>query len=115
MNNRYRIYLLYVHCTVYVQFLYTEQHKLSRVYIQSFFCVTKLQSARLSIQSSELGPPNPLTHWRVLLPSPLLWAQGGSFSLVGEGGPNSDEGTATLVVYVYYNNPSMLHCKKSKK
>jgi hypothetical protein len=87
-----------------------------------------IQSARLSVQSSELGP---LTCKRVLLRP--IWIQGeDTHSLAGEGdgtqfrrrdrhsrtlgilythylagegvgNPISDEGTDTLVLYVYYN------------
>jgi hypothetical protein len=59
-----------------------------------------IQSARLSVQSSELGP---LTCKRVLLRP--LWIQGeDTHSLPGEGvgGPDSDEGTNTLVLYTIY-------------
>jgi hypothetical protein len=42
-----------------------------------------IQSARLSIQSSELGPPNPLTRKRVLLPHPL-WGRHTCLRGVGE-------------------------------
>jgi hypothetical protein len=60
--------------------------------------------ARLSVQSSELGPPQLLTHKGVLL-LPPLGPRGETHSLAGEGlgGPNSDEGTYTLVLYVYFN------------
>ncbi len=53
-----------------------------------------IQSARLSLQSSELAP---LTHKRVL---PPLWFPGGTHWLAGEGvgGANSDEGTDNLVL-----------------
>ncbi len=60
-------------------------------------------NAMLSVQSSELGP-HPLIRKRVL--PPPLGSRGETHSLAGEGvgGPNSDEGTDTLVLYVY--NPS---------
>jgi hypothetical protein len=54
------------------------------------------QSARLSLQSSQLGPPSPAGEC-VLLP---FGSRGGTHSLAGEGvgGPNSDEGTDTVVL-----------------
>jgi hypothetical protein len=61
----------------------------------------RIQSARLSLQSSELAPPAlPLTRKRVL-PPPLVPGGGGTHSLAGEGagGPNSEEGTDTLLLY----------------
>ncbi len=66
--------------------------------ILEMFLLQSIQSARLSVQSSELCP------------STLLWVQGGKHSLAGEGvgGPNSDEGTNTLVLYVYYNPSTVL-------
>ncbi len=51
------------------------------------------QSARLSFESSELGPPTPF----LLTPFSSKYAPAG----VGVGGPNSDEGTDTLVLYMY--------------
>jgi hypothetical protein len=60
-----------------------------------------IQSARLSFHSSELAelvppPPHPL---------PPLGPRGETHSLAGGGcgGTNSDEGTDTLLLYVYYN------------
>ncbi len=61
-----------------------------------------IQSARLSFQSSELGPP-PLTRKGVLL-IPPLGPRGKAHSLarVGVGGVGcSDEGTDTVVLYVH--------------
>jgi hypothetical protein len=56
------------------------------------------QSARLFLQSSELRHPHPLTRRRVC--SPLLWFRRGYTLTAGEGvgGPNSDEGTDTVVL-----------------
>jgi hypothetical protein len=51
-------------------------------------------SARLSFRSSELGPPNP---------SPFGSKGGDSVACGGGGGPNSDEGTDTPVLYVKYS------------
>ncbi len=75
--------------------------------LKSPFALQSIQSARFSVQSSELGPP--LTHKRVL-PPPPLGLRGRDTLPCGEGGggPNSDEGTDTLVLYVYYN-PSTLY------
>jgi hypothetical protein len=83
--------------------------------VKGFFLSTlppspeSIQSARPSIQSSKLGP---LTPKRVLFPPPLD-PRGETHSLSeGVGGINSDDGTYTLVLYVYmyystYNsNPS---------
>jgi hypothetical protein len=48
-----------------------------------------------------IGSPNPLPRKRVCLPP--IWVLGGPHSLAkeGVGGPNSDEGTDTLVLYMY--------------
>ncbi len=55
------------------------------------------QSARLFLQSSELGLPHPLTRSRAC-PPPLV--QRGWDTLACErGGPNSNEGTYTVVMY----------------
>ncbi len=53
------------------------------------------QSAMLSLQSSELGPPAPSPEGECC-PPPLV--PGGAHSLAGEGvgGPTSDEGTGTV-------------------
>jgi hypothetical protein len=55
------------------------------------------QSARLSFQSSKLGPPTPLPS-----STPPLGPREETHSLVGEevGGPKSDDGTDTLVLYI---------------
>jgi hypothetical protein len=56
------------------------------------------------LQSSELGPPHPLTR-RQVCPQ-LLVPEEGTHSLAGEGwgGPNADDGTYTEVqgIYVLY-------------
>jgi hypothetical protein len=66
------------------------------------------QGARLSIQSSESSPPTyPFNRKRVLLPL-SLGPKGETLSLAGKGlgRPNSDDGTATPVLYVHYKyNP----------
>ncbi len=61
------------------------------------------QSARLFLQSSELGLPQPLTRRRVCPPL-LVGGGGGGNSLAGEGvvGPNSVEGTDTVVLLPPY-------------
>ncbi len=58
------------------------------------------QSAKLFLQSSELGLPQPLTRRRSC--PPFGWG-GGTHALAsgGVGGPNSDEGTDTVVLLVY--------------
>jgi hypothetical protein len=61
-----------------------------------------MKSARLSVYLSELGP---LIRKRVLLPP--LSPRGETHSLAGDGGPNSNQGTDTLVLYVYYNPPTL--------
>jgi hypothetical protein len=52
-----------------------------------------------------IGSPKPLTHKGVLLLSPY-GPREETHSLAGEGvsGPNSDEGTDTLVLYVFFNS-----------
>jgi hypothetical protein len=69
---------------------YTVEHRTGRAICPNHR-VYRLPSFMSS--SSELGPP-PLTRKRVL---PSLWVHGGEGF---EGGPNSDEGTDTLVFYV---------------
>ncbi len=66
-----------------------------------------MQSARLYVQSYQVvPPPQPHTHKRVL-PTPR-WVQGGdtlTYRRRGVGGgaeSNSDEGTDSLVLYLYY-------------
>ncbi len=56
------------------------------------------QCARLSLQSSELASPCPLTR-KLVVASPL-WFQGGDTLACGDWaeGANSDEGTETLVL-----------------
>ncbi len=59
-----------------------------------------IQSAMLSLQSSEWAPLVPNTRKLVLLPPPLLGSGGGGLTRLlerGMGGANSDEGTDTLV------------------
>jgi hypothetical protein len=59
----------------------------------------RIQSARLSLQSSELALPAPSPASKCC-PSPFWFQGGGTHSLAGEGagGANSDEGTDTLVL-----------------
>jgi hypothetical protein len=63
--------------------------------------VQSIQSPRLSVQSSELGP---------------LRVQGGKHTRLRGGGegPNSDDGTGTLVtgIYVYYNLSTFTQAEK---
>ncbi len=61
------------------------------------------QSAQLFLQQSELWLPQPLTRRRVC-PPPLLWFRGEGHTRWRERGwesPNSDEGTYTVVLYIY--------------
>ncbi len=57
-----------------------------------------IRSARLSLQSSELGPPTPSPASECC--SPHLGPSGGTQSLAGDGagGADSDEETDTLVL-----------------
>jgi hypothetical protein len=60
------------------------------------------QSAKLFIQSSELGLPQPLTRRRVCPLPPVLGGEG--HTRLRErcwGSPNSDEGTYTVVLFIY--------------
>jgi hypothetical protein len=52
------------------------------------------QSGRLSVQSSELGPP---PHKRVCFPPLGSWGEATLAGGVGGGGPNTDEGTGILM------------------
>ncbi len=54
------------------------------------------QSTRLSVHSSELGPPTPFPTRKCVSPSLGSWG-----AALGKGfeGPHSDEGTGTLVLY----------------
>jgi hypothetical protein len=64
--------------------------------------IQSIQSARLSFQSSQLGP-SPARECC----SSSLWVQGGRQTRLrgrGWGGPNSEEGTEDLVLYLYYNS-----------
>jgi hypothetical protein len=67
-------------------------------YIIYYICNYSIQSARLSIQSSELGPP---TSSPALIPP--CGKRGETHSLEGErvGGPNSEDGTDPLVLNFY--------------
>ncbi len=62
--------------------------------------------------SSEFGPPHPLTRKQVLPPPPMgPRGETPTFGEVGVRGPNSDEGTDTLVLYVSYNpSTDFLNC-----
>jgi hypothetical protein len=60
------------------------------------------QSAKLFLLSSDLGLPQPLTRRRVCYPPPPAVLGGGAHSLErGVGSPNSDEGTYTVVLFIY--------------
>jgi hypothetical protein len=60
------------------------------------------QSAKLFIQSSELGLPYPLTRRRVWPPSPFGSEGRGTLAggRKGRGSPNSDEGIYTVVIFI---------------
>jgi hypothetical protein len=62
---------------------------------------------RVSLPSPEFGP-HPLPRKRVCLPE--TWVLGGSQThlRIGVGRPNSDEGTQTLVLYVYFKPSTIL-------
>ncbi len=60
------------------------------------------QSAKLFLQSSELGLPIPLAAGECALPPPHPLVRGGGHTRLRERGwvsPNSDEGTYTVVLY----------------
>ncbi len=59
----------------------------------------------MSVPSSELGPPPRTPQAKAAPPWTLGPKWGGTHSLPweGVGGPNSDEGTESLVLYVYYD------------
>jgi hypothetical protein len=61
-----------------------------------------MQSAKLFLQSSKLGHPQPLTCRRVC-PRPPLVLGGGEHSLARGGleSPNSDEGTYIVLLFIY--------------
>ncbi len=55
------------------------------------------QSTKLFLKLSELGLPQPLTRRRVC-PPPRFWGEGHTW---GWENPNSDEGTYTVVLFIY--------------
>ncbi len=58
------------------------------------------QSAKRLLQSSEMGLPHPFSR----RPPPTLWSGGGGHTRLRERGwesPNADEGTDTVVLYIY--------------
>jgi hypothetical protein len=60
------------------------------------------QSAKLFLKSSELGVPQPLTRRRVCPPTPRFWGEGLTRGRErGWESPNSDEGTYTVVLFIY--------------
>jgi hypothetical protein len=78
----------------------TRSNKINCYTVNFLHCTP--QSARIFLQSSELGPPTPPPHPQASV-SPF-GSGGGTHSLGGEGleGPNSDEGTDTVLLYVCY-------------
>jgi hypothetical protein len=66
-----------------------------------FFSPQSRQSAKPFLQSSELGLPQPLTSRRVC-PPPWFWGEGHTrWRERGRESPNSDEGTFTVVLFIY--------------
>ncbi len=66
---------------------------------KSTFGAQSRQSARLFLQSSELGTPTPSPSVKC---APWFGGQGHTrLREPGEGGPNSDEGTDNVVLEVY--------------
>jgi hypothetical protein len=69
------------------------------------WCLTgDWQSAKLYLQSSELGLPHPLSRRRVHPPLWFFGSVGEDTHACGRGGwgsPKSDEGTCTVVLYIY--------------
>ncbi len=78
----------------------------------SFVYLTK-KCARLSVQSSELGPPTPHPQASVTIPFPLLGPIGKRTRL--RGGPNSDEGSRRTVFRVFSNVIEQSGKKSRKK
>ncbi len=70
------------------------------IWLGGTFKPQSIQSAKLFLQSSELGFPHPLTRSRVC-PSPPLVPGGGAHSLAGEGVGESQfrRGTYTVVLF----------------
>jgi hypothetical protein len=67
------------------------------------FYHTKYTSCQAFCLVVGIGSPHPLTRKGVLLPPPM-GPRGRHTTVRGKGrGPNFDEGTYTLVLYVYYN------------
>jgi hypothetical protein len=69
----------------------------------SYMRAQSTQSAKLFLQSSELGLPQPLTPRQVCPPPlPRFWREGHTrWRERGWGSPNSDEGTYTVVLFTY--------------
>jgi hypothetical protein len=69
-------------------------------------CITSLLDMTIKLQLIyKLGLSHSLIRRRVCYPPPLLVPRGGTHSLAGEGvggGPNSDAGTCTAVLYNRY-------------
>jgi hypothetical protein len=63
----------------------------------------------MSVPSSELGPSTPSLASKCGSPPGPKW-EGGTHSFVGEGveGPNSDDVTEIVVLYVYYNPSTVI-------
>jgi hypothetical protein len=62
----------------------------------------RVQSTRVSLQSSELGPPTALPASEFPPPPPtwVLWGQTLACVRGGGGGPNSDDWTENLELYI---------------
>ncbi len=59
------------------------------------------QSAELFLKSSQLGLPQSVTRRRVCPPPPVLGGGAHTLAREGLGSPNSNEGTYTLVLFIY--------------
>jgi hypothetical protein len=63
---------------------------------------TPLPAGEAFLQSLELGLPHPFIRGRVCPPHPLVRGGGHTrLRLKGWGSPNSNEGTYTVVLYIY--------------
>jgi hypothetical protein len=88
-----------------------------RIHLTEQYLLQSRQSAKLFLQSSEFGLPQPVTRWRVFPPG----SGGGGHTRWRERGgesPNFDEGTYTVVLFIYtyfalhLNSQICRHCFK---
>ncbi len=69
-------------------------------------CLTKYEECQAFCLFVWIGPPHPQASV-----APPLSPRGETHSLEGDRGPNSNQGTDTLVLYVYYNpSTACQHC-----